>query len=217
MTRRSALCLAGFVLALMVPLAPARAGGFCHEGGNTQKATTQVAMKDNCFTPTVVHVDVGDKVTWSNLDQENHIILGVGGSWGTPEIEPEGVAAMRFERPGVYPYWCHIHLGMVGAVVVGDGLPAASSGGSGGDGPIATLAVTGDETAAEPAEASAASEEESTAPAAVASNGIDWAALALAGVLIAATAAFVAGGARLRLPLTSRTSVGPSISPERPR
>jgi plastocyanin len=215
MTRRSALCLAGFVLALMVPLAPARAGGFCHGGGNTQKATTQVAMKGNCFTPTVVHVDVGDKVTWSNLDQENHIVLGVGGSWGTPEIEPEGVAAMRFERPGVYPYWCHIHLGMVGAVVVGDGLPAASSGESGGDGPIATLEFSGAETAAELAPAE--SKGESTAPAAAAAAGIDWAALALAGVLIAATAAFVVGGGRLRLPVTNRTSVGPSISPGRPR
>jgi hypothetical protein len=36
-------------------------------------------------------------------------------------------AAWRFERPGVYPYYCVIHPGMVGAVVVGGGSELAAS------------------------------------------------------------------------------------------
>jgi plastocyanin len=130
--------LAVVVLSIAVP--SASAGGFCHEGGNTQKATTTVAMKGNCFSPTVTEIDVGEKVTWRNFDGENHIILGVGGAWSTPEVAPDGATTVLFDNPGVYPYWCHIHLGMVGAVVVGDG--KASGGAAAGAGPVATVLST---------------------------------------------------------------------------
>jgi plastocyanin len=141
MTRRVIAVLGLAVLLSTIGLPVARAGGFCHEGGNTQKATTSVEMKDNCFYPTVTEIDVGEKVTWRNFDGENHIILGVGGSWGTPEVSPRGATTVRFDNPGVYPYWCHIHLGMVGAVVVGDG--KASDGTAAGAGPVATVLSTG--------------------------------------------------------------------------
>jgi plastocyanin len=195
MSRRAALCVAFFLLVVMLPVAPAGAGGFCHEGGNTQEETTQVDMKGNCFYPTVTHIDVGDKVTWTNHDGENHIILGVGGSWGTPEVSPDGATAVRFDEPGTYPYWCHIHLGMVGAVVVGDGRAVDTSTGAAGSGPAATL-VSVDEPASTEDSATTTGDEpatESTEPVAQV-EGIDWSALAVAASLIAAVAvAFIFG------------------------
>jgi plastocyanin len=195
MSRRAALVVALFLLVTMLPLAPARAGGYCHTGGNTQEATTEVDMKGNCFRPTVTHIDVGDKVTWTNWDGENHIILGVGGSWGTPEVKPNGATTMRFDEPGVYPYWCHIHLGMVGAVVVGDGKATAAGGGSGA-GPIATL-VSAENDAAEATEDSptgtAAADEAENRSEPAAAEGIDWGALAAAGALVAITALLLFG------------------------
>jgi plastocyanin len=200
MSRRAALTATLFFVISMLPLAPAHAGGFCHDGGNTQEATTQVDMKGDCFFPTVAHIDVGDKVTWRNFDSEHHIVLGVGGSWGTPEVAPNAVTALRFDKPGVYPYWCHIHLGMVGAVVVGDGHATASAAGGSGDGPIATLAFTGDQTAdgTDSSDAAPAPSEPIDSQS-TAAGGIDGGALTLAAGLIAATALFVWGLGRRRL------------------
>jgi plastocyanin len=173
MTRRVTAVIGLAVLFSTIALPVARAGGFCHEGGNTQKATTSVDMKDNCFFPTVTEIDVGDKVTWRNFDGENHIILGVGGSWGTPEVSPRGETTVRFDNPGVYPYWCHIHLGMVGAVVVGDG--KASGGAAAGAGPAATVLST--DTAASDQPTSTDSDEttstDSAAPASSERSGVD--------------------------------------------
>jgi plastocyanin len=169
MTRRITAAIGLAVLLSTIALPVARAGGFCHEGGNTQKATTSVDMKDNCFYPTVTDIDVGDKVTWRNFDGENHIILGVGGSWGTPEVSPRGETTVRFDNPGVYPYWCHIHLGMVGAVVVGDG--KASGGAPSGAGPAATVIATGVST--DSAQTDQTETADSAAPASNERSGVD--------------------------------------------
>jgi plastocyanin len=70
MSRRATTILILSALVLGAALAiPARAGGFCHDGGTTQGETTKIDMKGNCFTPTVTSVDVGDKVTWVNADK----------------------------------------------------------------------------------------------------------------------------------------------------
>jgi plastocyanin len=193
MGRRAGVFAALMLVMAALPLAPARAGGFCHEGGTTQEDTSTVDMKGDCFLPTVAHINVGDSITWRNLDSVEHIVVGAGGSWGTSEIAPNAVTALRFNKPGVYPYWCHFHLGMVGAVVVGNGRPTASASGGSGDGPVATLAFTGEETAdgSQPENAGAAD-----APVdarAVASAGIDWVALAVAAGLIALTALILSG------------------------
>ena len=188
MKRRAALGAVVILFALILPSSPAGAGGFCHEGGTTQKATTVVDMKGNCFSPTVTQIGVGDKITWTNSDGDNHIILGVGGSWGTPEVGPGESTAMRFERAGVYPYWCHIHLGMVGAVVVGDGGAIAGGAGGSGAGPVATAAVADAEP--EPADDEPSAGEGTERAGATAVGGIDRGALAIAGALVVAVAGF---------------------------
>ena len=193
MGRRAAVFATLMLVMTALPLAPARAGGFCHDGGTTQEDTTQVDMKGDCFFPTVVHINVGDKVTWRNFDAEQHIVIGAGGSWGTPEVSANAVTALRFNKPGVYPYWCHFHLGMVGAVVVGNGRPTASATGGSGDGPVATLAFTGDETAEGSQPENAPAADDPINARAVAPAGIDWVALAVAAGLIALTALVLSG------------------------
>jgi plastocyanin len=189
MSRRTAslLILAALLMGSLLPL-PAQAGGFCHDGGTTQGDTTNIDMKGNCFSPTVTTIDVGDKVTWANYDKEAHVVVGAGGSWGTDEVAPSRLVAVRFDKPGVYPYWCHLHLGMVGAVVVGDGKPTLTAGSGGGDdGPAATTLSTGSDTIADLDEAStsetAPSELDDAEPASAV--GVDWQSLGIAaGVLV---------------------------------
>jgi plastocyanin len=125
--------VAALVLSTPVAVAlagPAAAGGgFCRGQPVTDTSTDRVVMAENCFTPTIVRIDVGQSVTWTNKDGTAHAVVGANASWGEyDDIAQGGRTTVRFDESGVYPYFCHIHPGMIGAVVVGDG--SASSGSS---------------------------------------------------------------------------------------
>lgn len=108
--------------AVLSSAAPAGAGGGgCHESVRTEKRATQVPIVGLCFKPTVVHVARGETVTWTNEDPVDHTVTGVNGSFGTYAPLAKGMTAkQRFDEPGTYPYFCVLHPGMAGAVVVGD-------------------------------------------------------------------------------------------------
>lgn len=99
--------------------APARAGGGC-QGPATTKETATVALHEACFRPTVARVEVGAEVAFVNKDYFAHNIVGLAVSWGQYEdIDSREVRRFTFDAPGIYPYACYLHHGMVGAVVVG--------------------------------------------------------------------------------------------------
>jgi plastocyanin len=102
----------------------ASAGGGCHATGPTTGQGDTVELLDLCFTSTVLYVEPGTDVTWTNDDPTGHNIVGVAGTWGDPELTlyQGDTVSYRFDEDGVYPYACWIHLGMIGAVVVGDGV-----------------------------------------------------------------------------------------------
>jgi hypothetical protein len=82
-------------------------------------------MANACFTPTILHIDPGQSVTWTNTDPFVHNVTA--NSWGRFDDLLEGDSfAATFQDAGVYPYACTYHPGMTGAVVVGDGLGAGS-------------------------------------------------------------------------------------------
>ncbi len=100
----------------------ARAGGGCRGVPVTEEATTSVTMTDFCFEPSIVRVDVGATVTWRNESDQPHSVTGQNASWGSYEELLNGAATSRaFETTGTYAYYCMIHPGMIGVVVVGDG------------------------------------------------------------------------------------------------
>lgn len=103
----------------LLPAAPAAAGGGCHTF--TDGEGPDVDTKHNCFVPAVARVDVGDTVTWRNYDGVPHNVTTSAGFNG--EVPIKDSFSHRFTQPGVYPYSCTLHPGMVGAVVVGDGSP----------------------------------------------------------------------------------------------
>jgi plastocyanin len=106
----------------MVPAGPAGAGGGgCHAQEATSARALRIALEGNCFTPTLARVPVGATVTWINSDPYTHTVTGSNGAWGSyDELVQNATVKMRFARAGVYPYFCMIHPGMVGAVLVGD-------------------------------------------------------------------------------------------------
>jgi plastocyanin len=107
---------------------PADAGGGCHSDKITDERGVEVALEKRCFEPTVVRVDAGQTVTFTNKDPDAHAVTGVANSWGTyDELGQGDSVSYQFDEAGVFPYFCVLHPSMVGAVVVGDGVSAAAS------------------------------------------------------------------------------------------
>ena len=123
--RRRPLLLAAALVAALLPARAALAGGVCRGERVTDAKGTTVTMRDFCYRPTVLRVQPGAQVTFVNKDVEAHPTVGHGGAWGIDGVTGGRPAAVRFDEPGIYPYFCHQHLGMVGVVVVGDGRAAA--------------------------------------------------------------------------------------------
>jgi plastocyanin len=119
MTRRALVVVAAiFITSLVTAVPSALAGGGCHDAATEAKGNT-VELKDACFTPTNLHIQPGDEVTWVNRDSIGHVVAG--SRWGRfDEMGKGDRLTVRFDDPGVYAYTCFLHAGMNGAVIVGD-------------------------------------------------------------------------------------------------
>jgi len=130
----------------------ATAGGAgCHSQVISDERGTTVTVVGFCFEPTVLRVEVGEPVTWTNEDLASHTVSGVNGVWGSYDQFGQGASVTeRFDLAGVYPYWCALHPSMLGTVVVEDsaGATAAAPGsdgsgiGTGAMGAIAGVTLT---------------------------------------------------------------------------
>lgn len=128
--------------ALVPGVAGASGGGGCG-GPVTDEAGMEVEISEFCFTPTILRAEPGDTITFTNLDSSPHTVLGANGIWGSYDALKRNVeATYEFAEPGVYPYVCTWHVGMVGAVVVGDGAGGAIDATT-ADGPVIAAELAG--------------------------------------------------------------------------
>jgi LPXTG-motif cell wall-anchored protein len=134
--------LALVALALTPGSATASGGGGCGQSV-TEGNGTAVDIRDYCFSPTILRVPKGDPVTFTNRDGFAHSVLGANATWGDYDGLRHGKeVTYRFEEPGVYPYVCTYHVGMVGVVVVGSGAGGAIDTTT-GDGPVVKVDPAG--------------------------------------------------------------------------
>ena len=92
-------------------------GGGDAAGAAPVTGVTEVAAKDNHFTPPAIQVTAGTTVTWSFHDRfVPHDVTGDGWTSGDPKAK--GTFTHTFDRPGTYAYRCTVHDGMDGRVVV---------------------------------------------------------------------------------------------------
>ena len=88
----------------------------------TAPMNVEVAMQGNTFQPAEITVAVGGTVTWTNEDSFSHTVTA--GTRGNPtgafdeSVEAGGTFSYTFEEPGVVEYYCSIHSGMDGTVIV---------------------------------------------------------------------------------------------------
>lgn len=120
---RRGLVIAAATTALVAPSMPAQAGYACPPGNFEDRPTSRVEMSGDCFRPAVARVEVGEELTFVNLDSHDHTVGGVAGIFGDghDSIFAGQSVTFRFDEEGVYPFFCLVHPGMAGAVVVGDG------------------------------------------------------------------------------------------------
>lgn len=96
----------------------------------------QVGIRGIVFVPAALEVEAGTEVTWVNEDDVDHTVTsGVQREQGVPGVEedkpaqPDGIFdenlpgrddtfSFTFEEPGTYAYFCDVHAGMTGEVVV---------------------------------------------------------------------------------------------------
>jgi plastocyanin len=104
------LALIGLVLA-------AGCGGD-HKAPKPAAAVVQVAMRNIKFVPARVTVKVGQTVRWTNHDTVAHTVASA-----KLKLASEGIAdgqsyEYRAARPGRFAYYCTIHAGQTGVLVV---------------------------------------------------------------------------------------------------
>ena len=134
---RLKLALIGFTFVLVgaVPAVPALAGGGGHGCMEpvTDGSGTEVTLDANCFAPTVVRVEPGTTVTWTNKEVALHTVTGSGLSFGNfDEIRKGESVSATFDSEGIFPYFCAFHPGMVGAVAVSEAASEKGAAGSAG-------------------------------------------------------------------------------------
>ncbi|MFZ5863274.1 MAG: cupredoxin domain-containing protein [Nitrospirota bacterium] len=89
----------------------------------------EVVMEAQAFAPQVMTVRVGDRVTWMNHDNQEHFLTSsgpvsrsvatqVGDLEFHQRMVPGSDYSHSFKEPGVYGYFCAIHMGMWGRIVV---------------------------------------------------------------------------------------------------
>jgi len=110
-------------------ISPLEAGGGGHGGCAKPNDGTgeTVAIENNCFQTTLLYVQPGTTVTWTNRDYDSHNVTFFDGSQAgsTAYVYENETVSHAFDKPGLFPYICSIHPSMFGIVAVGD--PASTA------------------------------------------------------------------------------------------
>lgn len=78
---------------------------------------TDVAVKDNKFSPNSIEIEPGTTVTWTWEGKNDHNVYGDG--LESP-VQQTGTYQHTFEDAGQYDYECTLHPGMKGRVIVAE-------------------------------------------------------------------------------------------------
>jgi amicyanin len=118
-----------FALAAAVALVTA---SLAAAGGVRAGTTYAVDIVDFAFSPQVLTIQVGDTVTWTNLDQVQHTATSTTGAFDSSMLDQNQSFSVTFTQPGTYDYLCTPHPSMTGQIVVQAAAPAPSQGAGGG-------------------------------------------------------------------------------------
>lgn len=80
----------------------------------------EVVIKDHKFTPDNLTIQSGDKVTWTNQDQDPHNIMdkATPKEFHSAALDTKDSYSFTFTKAGTYDYFCTFHPTMLGKIVV---------------------------------------------------------------------------------------------------
>ena len=93
---------------------------------NTNELQTQniqssdnIEIKGFAFSPDTLTINVGDTVTWTNMDSAKHTITSDSGSELDSELLSKNqIYSHTFNTKGTYDYHCSVHTSMTGNIIV---------------------------------------------------------------------------------------------------
>lgn len=85
-------------------------------GAASAADVTKVDIKNYQFQPAEVTLQKGGTVTWTNMDSMLHDVKSQG--FESPDLKKGEQYSKTFDKPGTYDYFCEIHPGMKGKVIV---------------------------------------------------------------------------------------------------
>jgi len=86
--------------------------------GQEQSAGVQVKIDNFSFSPQVLTVAPGTKVTWVNQDDIPHTVVSTTDVFKSKALDTDDKFSFTFDKPGTYEYFCSIHPKMTGKVIV---------------------------------------------------------------------------------------------------
>jgi plastocyanin len=80
----------------------------------------RVTIDNFAFTPAMLTVPAGTEVSWTNRDDIPHTVTSAlrPPLFKSPALDTGDRFSTRFDRPGIYGYFCSLHPHMEGTVVV---------------------------------------------------------------------------------------------------
>src|SRR3954454_11386502 len=83
-------------------------------------ATAQVGIDNFTFSPPVLTIARGTKVTWTNHDDIPHTVTSSQdpAHMRSPVLDTDETYSLTFEKPGTFGFFCSLHPHMQSQVVV---------------------------------------------------------------------------------------------------
>jgi plastocyanin len=96
----------------------ALAGDMKNTDSTSSKQNT-IEIKDFAFNPQTITVKSGDKITWTNRDEEPHTVVSVEKQFKkSSALDTDQTFTITAGAPGTYTYFCSVHPKMTGTIVV---------------------------------------------------------------------------------------------------
>ena len=93
--------------------------GDMKDAGTTSSKQNTIEIKDFAFNPQTITVKSGEKITWTNRDEEPHTIVSVEKQFKkSSALDTYQTFTITAGAPGTYTYFCSVHPKMTGTIVV---------------------------------------------------------------------------------------------------
>jgi plastocyanin len=93
--------------------------GEMEDAGKAGAHENKIEIKDFAFTPQILTVKSGEKITWINRDEEPHTVVSIEKQFKkSTALDTDQEFTIIAGPPGTYTYFCSVHPKMTGTIIV---------------------------------------------------------------------------------------------------